>query len=444
MSESPHPFNKAPHRTVIGLSIPVLFSLIAEPLTGMVDTAFVARLGEVPLAALGVGTSALSSVFWIFNFLGISAQTGVAQADGRNDPKQATQTVSLALALALLFSISMFAIAWPSTEWIAGAIGAEGAIADTASRYLRIRLFGAPAVLITMVAFGALRGRQDMRAPLFIAVSVNVLNIILDYPLIFGVGPFEGLGVGGAALASTIAQYAGAVASLYMVARRFGFDRSIDWRGARDMIVIGGDLFIRTGLLTVVIILSTRIATQAGAEAGAAHQAIRTFSLFGALLLDAFAVTAQSLIGYFIGAKQIATAKRVVRICMFWGVGTGVAMAGVMIFGRTAIETLLVPENARPIFRTAWTITALTQIVGSVSFVTDGVHWGTGDFRYLRNSMLVASGVTIAIMLTLDPSRATILRDLWIAYGIWTTIRAVIGHIRIWPGVGKSPFKPAT
>ncbi|KPJ76279.1 MAG: MATE family efflux transporter, partial [Deltaproteobacteria bacterium SG8_13] len=75
-----HPFLRFPHATLVSLSIPVLFSLVAEPLTGLVDTAFVARLGAVSLAALGVGAVVLAGVFWIFNFLGIATQTHVAQA----------------------------------------------------------------------------------------------------------------------------------------------------------------------------------------------------------------------------------------------------------------------------------------------------------------------------------------------------------------------------
>jgi MATE family multidrug resistance protein len=77
-----HPFLRRPHHTMLVLSLPVLFSLIAEPLTGVADTAFVARLGAGPTAALGVATTLLSSVFWVFNFLGIGTQTAVARAHG--------------------------------------------------------------------------------------------------------------------------------------------------------------------------------------------------------------------------------------------------------------------------------------------------------------------------------------------------------------------------
>ena len=65
----PHPFEKAPHTTFLRLALPVLLALVAEPLTGIADTAFVARLGPIPLAALGVAVTLLSSLFWVFNFL---------------------------------------------------------------------------------------------------------------------------------------------------------------------------------------------------------------------------------------------------------------------------------------------------------------------------------------------------------------------------------------
>ena len=83
---STHPFSRHPHRTLIGLSLPVLLSLVAEPLTGLIDTAFIKQEGVAAVAALGVGTTALSSVFWVFSFLGVGTQTQIAQLSGRARP----------------------------------------------------------------------------------------------------------------------------------------------------------------------------------------------------------------------------------------------------------------------------------------------------------------------------------------------------------------------
>ncbi|RMF60374.1 MAG: MATE family efflux transporter, partial [Bacteroidetes bacterium] len=113
LNTPPHPFTRRPHRTLIGLSAPVLFSLVAEPVTGLVDTAFVARLGAPPLAALGVGTMVLSSVFWIFNFLGVGTQTEVAQAHGRGDTTHARRMNGLALALAAVFGGMLLLAGYP-------------------------------------------------------------------------------------------------------------------------------------------------------------------------------------------------------------------------------------------------------------------------------------------------------------------------------------------
>ena len=197
MNSSTHPFTTHPHRTLIGLSIPVLLSLTAEPLTALVDTAFISSLGVIPLAALGVGATALSSLFWMFNFLGISTQSEVAQAYGKGEKEKSGKILSLALLLAVGFGILLILVIGPTANWLGGLLGASGAVQENAVQYMQIRLFGAPAVLLTLATFGALRGLQDMRTPLWIALGVNALNIVLDWLLIFGNGPFPAMGVGG-------------------------------------------------------------------------------------------------------------------------------------------------------------------------------------------------------------------------------------------------------
>lgn len=440
MNAATHPFHARPYHTVITLSIPLLISLIAEPLTGLVDTIFIARLGEIPLAALGVGTVALSSVFWIFSFLGISTQTSVAQSDGRGELGNAREIISLALAVAVGLSIVLMLIFYPMAPRVAMLLGAEGVVLTTAEHYMRVRLFGAPAVLITLVAFGGLRGRQDMRSPLWIAVGVNVLNIALDGPFIFGLGPIPAMGVAGGALASVISQWLGATAAVVMISRRFGFTRDLNWSKVGELLRVGSDLFIRTGTLLLFIMFMTRIATQAGAATGAAHQAIRQGFLFSALMLDAFAMTAQSLVGYFIGARMITIAKRAVGVCLRLSIGGGVLLAVVMIGGQSLFERLLVPASAIAVFAPAWLVAAGMQPITSFAFVTDGVHWGTGDFRFLRNTMIVTTVISALLLALLDTDGPRALVYIWSVAAFWNAIRGVIGLVRIWPGIGASPF----
>ena len=441
MESAPHPFIKRPHRTLIGLSIPVLFSLTAEPITALVDTAFISSLGVVPLAALGVGTTALSSLFWMFNFLGVGAQTEIAQAFGKGDLEKVKKTLSLSLLLAAGFGLLLILMIGPSAPWLAELLGASGDVKSNAVSYMQIRLFGAPAVLLTLVSFGALRGRQDMKTPLWIALGVNLLNLLLDWLMIFGRGPFPALGVAGSALASTISQWLGALAGILLVNKKLGLTREIVFKDAGALLSIGGDMFVRTGILNLFLAYTTRVANQLGTDAGAAHQVIRQMWVFTALVLDAFAATVQSLVGFFIGRDSLTHVKRVVRVGLWWSLGTGVLLAVLMWVGRNLVIDLLVPSTAVGVFISAWGISSLSQPINSLAFLTDGVHWGTGDFRYLSNAMLLASLAGIISIWILEQSGSSSLVWVWILIGGWNILRGLFGILRIWPGIGQSIFK---
>ncbi len=429
-----------PQRTLLALSVPVFFSLIAEPLTGLVDTSFIARLGAAPLAALGVGTAALSSVFWIFNFLAIGTQTNVAQSLGQQQEEQARSMTSLALLLSGLAGLLLIAAGWFLAPWVSSLLGASDAVLDQAVIYMRIRLFGAPAVILMLTAFGALRGMQDMRSPLWVALAVNGVNIVLDALFIPGFGPIPAWGIPGAAAASTIAQSLGAIWALAIVVRRLGWTKKLRVSEARRLMKIGGDLFVRTGALTFYLLLTTRVATQSGVEAGAAHQAIRQFWIFAALGLDALAITAQTLVGFFVGSKWVAQARRVAFYSCAWGLGLGTLLAAGMWLGRQNIAMLLVPAEAEALFFLPWLVAVMVQPINALAFVTDGVHWGTGDFAYLRNAVLLATVTGSVLLWLIDTNSALALVWIWVATAVWIGVRAVLGVVRIWPGVGKAPL----
>jgi MATE family multidrug resistance protein len=194
-------------------------------------------------------------------------------------------------------------------------------------------------------------------------------------------------------------------------------------------------------LLLTFILLATRAATRIGVDAGAAHQAIRQVWLLTALLLDAYAATAQSLIGYFLGAARIPLARRVAAVASLWALGTGVALSLAMILGEAAVALLLVPESARAIYGSAWWLAALAQPLNAISFVTDGVLWGARDYRYLRNAMFVATAAGCALLYGLDLDAAGALDRIWGITALWIALRSVFGVARVWPGVGQSPFR---
>jgi MATE family multidrug resistance protein len=433
------PFSRHPHRTFVGLSLPVLISLLPEPLAGAADTAFVKQLGSAPAAALAAATTLLSSVFWVFNFLGIGTQTEVAQALGRGDQRSASDGAGLALAVAAALGVGLALLGWPLLDAAAGFMSADPGVRSATREYLGIRLLGGPALLVMLAGFGVLRGLQDMRTPLWIALVSSSLNIGLDPLLIFGAGPVPRLGVAGAAWATVASQWLAALWTGVAVRRRLGPASRLDWRAAASLFVVGRDLFLRTGLLILFLLLATRAATRIGPDAGAAHQGVRQVWLLTAFVLDAHAAAAQSLVGWLVGAARMDEARRVAAIACLWGAATGVVLTALMWAGESAVASLLVPPAARDLFAPAWIVAALAQPANGLAFVTDGIHWATRDYRFLRNVMGAATLCATALLAFRPPGVAE-LPWIWGVTSLWIGVRAAFGVARIWPGLGASPL----
>lgn len=436
-----HQFIKEPHKAMIYLAVPVLFSLIAEPITGLIDTTFITRLGVAPLAALGIGTSVLSLGFWVFNFLGVSTHTEVAQALGSQDHKEAAKITGLALLVALILGLLVIAVVWPLAPALVPLAGAiEADVIDFSVTYVRFRLIGAPAVLMLMVVFGTLRGLQDMVSAMYIAIGINVLNIGLDWGLIFGVGPFPEWGIAGAAFASALAQWIGVLWGISIVIRKLGMTSTIDFSRALVLFKVGGDLFIRSGMLILFLFFGTRVANQMGAEAGAAHQVIRQLWILGVFIMEAFAQTTQSLSGYFFGANMLKQTRRVARYGMLWGISSGFFVSALLLASTGLVNRWMLPAAAAVPFAAGWLLAVLSQPISSIAFITDGVLWGTGDYGYMRNGMVTASVISIALLWLVEQNGSSNLFWVWAITVVWIIIRAIWGTVRIWPGVGKAPL----
>jgi MATE family multidrug resistance protein len=403
----------------------------------LVDTAFIARVGTAELAGLGAGTAAISAALWVFNFLGIGTQTEVSKSLGAENYSRAGQIVSSAFCIATVLGLILATSLLPLCVSIASAMGTEGKAQQSASDYLYLRLLGAPAVLLMAAGFGALRGLQKPSVPLRIALFVNFINLILDPLLIFGFGPIPSQGVSGAALASTVSQWLGAFATLVATRQNLVLTATPSLSHIRALLKIGFDVTARSGALLLFLLLATRAANRLGNETGAAHQAIRSIWMFSAFLLDAYSHAAQALIGFFLGRREIRAARQVVKVACIWAASTGIVMCGAFILSQDTFIWLFVSKEAENAFRSAWILASLQMPVNALVFATDGIHWGSGDYAYLRTGMLVA---LMAGGLAIHLFGGISLLAIWWITGGWTVIRAAFGLFRIWPGSSDGPL----
>jgi MATE family multidrug resistance protein len=286
----------ATDREILGLAIPALGALAIDPLLTLADTAFVARLGTVPLAALGVDTAILGFAFFAFNFLAYVVTPLVARALGAGRIEEARRWVGDALLLAVALGVVVSIVVELSAPLLVDLMGAGPEVADPAISYLRIRALATPAVLVVTAGHGAFRGHKDTRTPLKVALGVNLINLVLDPILIFSAG----WGLEGAAVATVVAQYVGAVWFLRLLIAR---DMAARPRGLRaslpsllDLGRNGALLTLRSGLLLASLTVAASVATRLGPSEIAAHQLVAQVFLLSALLADSFAIAAQAMV----------------------------------------------------------------------------------------------------------------------------------------------------
>lgn len=395
-------------REIWALAVPALGALAADPLVSLVDTIFVGRLGVVPLGALGVNASIFSMAFVVFNFLAYGTTPMIARAVGGGDRRRAGRLAVEALTLAALAGIVALAFLQLLARPILGLMGASGELHEPALLYLRIRALAGPAVLLITAGHGVFRGWHDTRTPLVVTLGLNAVNVVLDPILIFGLG----WGLAGAALATVIAQWSGALAFLWLilVGRREALGVTISLPRLRDLLPfvrVGGALLIRTTALIGTMTLATAVATRIGTLAVAAHQVASQLWLLLALVVDALAVSAQAMVARYRGADGTttggATARQAAGRLLAWGLVVGLALAVGFMALRPWLPRLFTDDPAA-IARVDSLLPFVIwmQPLNALVFVWDGVFMGAEDFRFLAIQMalaaVLAAGVLVAVV----------------------------------------------
>lgn len=398
-------------REIVGLALPAMIALAADPLLSLVDTALVGRLGAIPLAALGVSVALFTLAFFGFNFLTYGTTAEVARLRGAGRPVEASTYALQALWLAVGLGALTTLVLAGGASVLVRAMGATGDVAGAALTYLRIRAFASVPVLVVLVGHGAFRGVKDMRTPLWITVAVNLANAVLSWALIYPAG----MGIAGAAVGTLLAQTVGAVTFLALGHRRFSPPGlRVEPDAMRRIAGISRDLFLRTAALLAGMLIATAVAARMGTVTVAAHQIARELWTMLTLVQDGFAIAGQAMIGTALGAGLIAEARGVALRLLRWGAGFGIVVGVTYLLLDGVLPGVFTtdPEVLAAV-GTVWVIVALLQPIGGVVFVLDGILMGAADFRFLWWS------TALAALGGLVPVSLLALRLGWGLPGIW-------------------------
>ncbi|MFJ3702552.1 MULTISPECIES: MATE family efflux transporter [Streptomyces] len=416
------PSRRRHDREIIALAVPAFGALVAEPLFVMVDSAIVGHLGTPQLAGLAVAAALLTTAVSIFVFLAYATTAAVARQAGAGDLASAIRQGMDGIWLALLIGAAVVAVALPLAPWLVDIFGASDTATPYATTYLRISSLGIPAMLVVLAATGVLRGLQDTRTPLYVAIGGFAANGALNAGLVYGAG----LGIAGSAWGTVIAQVGMAIAYLIVVvrgARRHGASLRPDAAGIRACAQAGVPLLIRTLSLRAVLMIATAVAARLGDTDIAAHQIILSLWSLTAFALDAIAIAGQAIIGRYLGANDPKGAREACRRMVQWGVASGVVLGAAIMLARPLFVPLFTSDaSVQDTLLPALLVVALSQPISGVVFVLDGVLMGAGDGRYLAWAMVLTLAVFAPVAL-LVPSLGGGLTALWGAMTLMMTVR---------------------
>lgn len=380
-------------REIIALALPAFGALVAEPLFLMADSAIVGHLGTPQLAGLGVAAALLTTAVNVFVFLAYATTAAVARRVGAGDLSAAIRQGVDGIWLATLLGVALVAVVVPTAPALIGAFGTSATAAPHAVTYLRISALGIPAMLIVLAATGVLRGLQNTRTPLFVAVAGFTANAVLNVVLVHGAG----FGIAGSAWGTVLAQCGMAAVYLTVVvrgARRHRAPLRPDAAGIRACAQAGAPLLVRTLSLRAVLVIGTAVAARLGDPQIAAHQVIITLWSLLAFALDAIAIAGQAIIGRYLGAGDEQGARAACRRMVQWGIVSGALLGALVALARPVFVPLFSADTAvHERLLPALLVVAVTQPIAGVVFVLDGVLMGAGDGPYLAGAMLAVLAV---------------------------------------------------
>ncbi|MGW7327312.1 MATE family efflux transporter [Streptomyces sp. NPDC054840] len=416
-------------REIFALALPAFGALVAEPLFVMADSAIVGHLGTPQLAGLGIAAAVLTTAVSVFVFLAYATTAAVSRRVGAGDLRAGIRQGIDGIWLALLLGAAVVAVVLPATPSLVSLFGASDTVAPYAITYLRISALGIPAMLMVLAATGVIRGLQDTRTPLYVAIGGFALNAGLNVALVYGAG----LGIAGSAWGTVIAQCAMAAAFLVVVvrgARRHGASLRPDPAGIRACAQAGAPLLVRTLSLRAILLIATGVAARLGDADIAAHQILLSLWSLLAFALDAIAIAGQAIIGRYLGAGDTDGARAVCRRMVQWGIASGVVLGLLVVLSRPVFIPLFTGDPAvEAALLPALLVVALSQPVSGIVFVLDGVLMGAGDGRYLARAMLLTLAAFAPAAL-LVPVLGGGLTALWWAMTLMMMVRMITLRLR--------------
>jgi putative MATE family efflux protein len=374
------------NRAILLLAIPMVLEMVLESLFAVTDVFWVGRLGANAVATVGMTESMLALVFAVGLGVAMSTTAMVARRIGEKDPEDAAiagvQAIMLGLAISLVIGIPAGIYA----PELLKAMGASPEIVTIGSGYARVALGGCGAIIMLFLNNAIFRGAGDAAIAMRLLWVSNIINLVLDPCLIFGIGPFPKMGVTGAAVATLTGRSIGVLYQFYRLLK-----------GTERIHVLGRHLRINFGVMLRLIRVSVTGMMQFAIANTSWIALVRIISIFGSAAVAGYTVAiriviffilpswglsnaAATLVGQNLGAKKPDRAAKAVWQTGFYNMlFLGTIGVFFIVFATPAVRLFVNDPAVVPIAATALRIFSCGNVGYAYGMVMLQAFNGAGD-----------------------------------------------------------------
>lgn len=375
------------NRTIVTLAWPAILENLLQTSVFIVDSIFIGRLGTQAFAAVGQSSMVLFTVIFAFYGVGVAAAAIVARNLGRKNPDAASVAGAQGLLLGAAIGMGLAGLGLTFGEWALSALGTEPAVIAAAKGYMDIVFAFSFVRMILYIGSGLLRAAGDTRTPMWSTGIMNAFNIVGDWVLIFGVGPFPRMGINGAALATGLAYVVGATLILFKL-----------FRPQNDFYIYGRDMLrVRFALIKTILRVALPnvgeqillqgaywtflwIVTSLGTVALAAHFMAIRIEMLSFMPVFGLSTAVSTLVGQSLGAEKPELAEQTVSKSVHIGVFVMIGLGIMFVVAPGFFVSWFSPSPAVfPLASVCVQIAALELPTTAILMMYTGAMRGAGD-----------------------------------------------------------------
>ena len=384
------------NKSILKLAIPNIISNITIPLLGLVDMILMGHLDSaIYIGAIALGGTIFSVLYSFFSFLRAGTTGFTAQSLGNNDNTETIYSLYRSVCIGIPIIILILSLQIPIAKISSLLLDGSNEVKELAITYFYVRIWAAPANILLYCLNGWFVGMQNTKIPMFIAILINVMNIIFSFILVI---IFE-QNVKGVALGTVIAQYSGLTLAVILLIKNYRsyfvkIDSKIlfDIEKMKRFFKVNRDLMIRSFLLIISIAFFTNQSAKLGNNILAINMILlQSFYIFS-YFTDGFAYAGEALVGKFVGSKDKENLQKVIRLLLIWGFSISIPFS--ILYALFPTEFVkIISDNTEILteIKPYYIYMIIIPLITFAAFIWDGIYIGATASKAIRNTKIISS-----------------------------------------------------